>query len=171
MGRVVPDCIDHNACGPGLNWDDPLSRCGLYGRTVLLTLGRLACDEQYKGHDEILEVLPELAEEVPGVAYLVCGDGDDRSPLKRKAERLALSDRVVFAGYVPEDEKKEHCRLVDAFVMTGRGEGFGTVYLAAERGVPEGLAYFSEGRFRARWHRVVDEHLRGKVATAAAPTP
>jgi glycogen synthase len=37
----------------------------------------------------------------------------------------------VFAGFVPEEEKADHYRLADAFVMPGRGEGFGIVYLEA----------------------------------------
>ena len=38
---------------------------------------------------------------------------------------------MVFAGFVPEEEKADHYRLADAFVMPGRGEGFGIVYLEA----------------------------------------
>jgi glycosyltransferase involved in cell wall biosynthesis len=137
QGRVVPDCIDLDAYSPGPKRDALLERYGLLGRTLLLTFGRLSSDEQYKGHDEVLEVLPNLAEEIPDVAYLICGDGDDRPRLERKAERLGLSDRVVFAGYVPEEEKEDHYRLADAFVMPGRGEGFGIVYLEAMAcGVP-----------------------------------
>jgi glycosyltransferase involved in cell wall biosynthesis len=37
----------------------------------------------------------------------------------------------VFTGYVAEHEKADHFRLADAFVMPGRGEGFGIVYLEA----------------------------------------
>jgi len=102
-----------------------------------MTLGRLSSEEQYKGHDEILEVLSDLADEIPDVSYLVCGDGDDRPRLERKAEQLGVADRTVFAGYVPEEEKEDHYRLADAFVMPGRGEGFGIVYLEAMAcGVP-----------------------------------
>jgi glycosyltransferase involved in cell wall biosynthesis len=137
QGCVVPDCIDLNAYSPGPKRDALLERHGLRNRTILLTLGRLSSDEQYKGHDEVLEVLPGLAEEVPDVAYLVCGDGDDRSRLERKAKRLGVADRTVFAGYVPEEEKEDYYRLADAFVMPGRGEGFGIVYLEAMAcGVP-----------------------------------
>ncbi|WP_263808686.1 glycosyltransferase family 4 protein [Salinibacter sp.] len=131
QGHVVPDCIDLAAYSPGPKREALLERYGLRNQTILLTLGRLSSDEQYKGHDEVLEVLPNLAEEIPDVAYLICGDGDDRPRLERKAERLGLSDRVVFAGYVPEEEKEDHYRLADAFVMPGRGEGFGIVYLEA----------------------------------------
>src|SRR6185436_1074197 len=38
---------------------------------------------------------------------------------------------VVFTGYIPEEEKADHYRLADVFVMPGRGEGFGIVYLEA----------------------------------------
>ena len=137
QGHVIPDCIDLDAYSPGPKRDDLLNRYDLHGRTILLTLGRLSSEEQYKGHDEILEILPDLAEEVPDVSYLVCGDGDDRPRLERKAERLGIADRTVFAGYVPEEEKEDHYRLADAFVMPGRGEGFGIVYLEAMAcGVP-----------------------------------
>ena len=131
QGHVIPDCIDLDAYSPGPKRDDLLGRYGLHDRTILLTLGRLSSEEQYKGHDEILEVLPDLADEIPDIAYLVCGDGDDRSRLERKAERLGVADRTVFAGYVPEEEKEDHYRLADAFVMPGCGEGFGIVYLEA----------------------------------------
>jgi glycosyltransferase involved in cell wall biosynthesis len=42
-----------------------------------------------------------------------------------------LSTRVIFTGRIPESEKVDHYRLADAFVMPGRGEGFGIVYLEA----------------------------------------
>ncbi|PWT74379.1 MAG: glycosyltransferase, partial [Chloroflexi bacterium] len=38
---------------------------------------------------------------------------------------------VVFAGAIPEAEKVDYYNLADAFVMPGRGEGFGIVYLEA----------------------------------------
>ncbi|TQE98272.1 MAG: glycosyltransferase family 4 protein [Spiribacter salinus] len=131
QGHVVPNCIDRSPYGPGPKRTDLLARYGLHDRTILLTLGRLSADEQYKGHDEVLDLLPELSLEVPDIAYLICGDGDDRPRLQAKAECLGIADRVVFAGYVPEEDKPEYLRLADAFVMPGRGEGFGIVYLEA----------------------------------------
>ena len=78
-----------------------------------------------------LTLLPELAKEVPQIAYLIAGDGPDRSRLAAKAVQLGLGDRVAFAGRVPESEKAAYYRLSDAFVMPGYGEGFGIVYLEA----------------------------------------
>lgn len=130
-GRVVPNGVARAPYGPGPKPATLAERYGLAGRTVLLTLSRLPVQEKCKGHDEVLEALPALAEERPDLAYLICGDGGDRPRLEAKAQRLGLSGRVVFAGYVPEEEKADHYRLADAFVMPGRTEGFGIVYLEA----------------------------------------
>lgn len=130
-GTVVPNSVDLSDFGPGPKRPDLLDRYGLRDRTVLMTLARLSPEERYKGIDEVIEALPALAESVPDVAYLVCGGGDDRERLEAKARALGLADRVVFAGYVPEEDKADHFRLADAFVMPGRGEGFGIVYLEA----------------------------------------
>ena len=134
---VVPNSVDLSAYGAGPKRPDLAARYGLTDRTVLMTLARLSPSERYKGVDEVIEVLPRLAARVPDVAYLVCGGGPDRERLEAKAAETGVGDRVVFAGYVPEEEKADHYRLADAFVMPGRGEGFGIVYLEAlASGVP-----------------------------------
>src|SRR5207244_3811221 len=68
---------------------------------------------------------------MPDLMYLILGDGDDRLRLQEKARTLALDQHVKFGGFISEDEKADHYRLADAFVMPGRGEGFGIVYLEA----------------------------------------
>lgn len=128
---IVPPAIDLEAFRPGPKDAVLLDRYGLTGKTVLMTLGRLASDERYKGFDEILELLPTLSTEIPNVAYLIVGDGSDRPRLEKKARALGVHDRVVFAGVISEAEKADHYRLADAYVMPGWAEGFGIVYLEA----------------------------------------
>ncbi|WP_263792018.1 glycosyltransferase family 4 protein [Salinibacter sp.] len=130
-GTVVPNCIDCSKFGPGERPTYLEERYGLEDRTVIMTLGRLPVQKKRKGHDEVLEVLPDLVDDVPDLAYLICGDGPDRARLDEKARALGVQDRVVFAGYIPEEEKTDHYRVADAFVMPGRTEGFGIVYLEA----------------------------------------
>ena len=128
---ILPNCYDPMCYGPGLRPKYLLERYGLQGKTIVMTLGRLAANEQYKGFDEIMERLPTLAKQIPDIAYLIVGNGDDKQRLQTKAEKLGIADRVVFTGYIPEQEKADHYRLADAYVMPGRGEGFGIVYLEA----------------------------------------
>jgi glycosyltransferase involved in cell wall biosynthesis len=129
--RLLPNCVDTSLFTPGPADPALLARYGLQGREVLMTLARLAERERYKGVDEVLEAMPRLIGERPNLAYLVVGDGPDRSRLEQKAENLGLNGRVVFTGSIPEHEKAHHYHLADAFVMPGRGEGFGIVYLEA----------------------------------------
>ncbi len=102
-----------------------------------MSMGRLSADERYKGVDEVMELLPALTESFPDLAYMVVGDGSDRLRLEEKRRRLGLSERVIFTGFIAEAEKAKHYSLADAFVMPGRGEGFGFVFLEAMAcGVP-----------------------------------
>lgn len=106
-------------------------RHDLVGRTVLMTLARLPEFERYKGVDEILECLPVLRADDPLIAYLVVGDGEDRPRLEAKARALGVADHVRFVGYIEEADKPDYYRAADLFVMPGRGEGFGFVFLEA----------------------------------------
>jgi phosphatidylinositol alpha-1,6-mannosyltransferase len=135
--HVLPNAIDLARYGTAPKNPMLEQRYGLAGKRVLMTLGRLSADERYKGFDEVLELLPELLKSYSDLTYLIVGDGDDRDRLQRKAQSLGVTDRVVFAGYVAEPEKADHYRLADAYVMPGRGEGFGFVFLEAMAcGVP-----------------------------------
>lgn len=128
---VVPNAIHLEDYAPGPKPADLQARYDLHGKQVLLTLGRLHAAERYKGIDEILDLLPELAASNPDLRYLIAGDGDDRPRLQAKAIALGVAPRVIFAGQIPDAEKADHYRLADAFVMAGRGEGFGFVFLEA----------------------------------------
>jgi len=128
---ILPNAIDQSSYGVGPKSAKLLERYGLGGKTVLMTLARLSAEEQYKGFDEILELLPALARQIPQVAYLIVGDGDDRPRLAARARSLGVGERVIFTGFIPEAQKADHYRLADVFVMPGRGEGFGFVFLEA----------------------------------------
>jgi len=129
--HVIPCCVDAKRFGTGPKRDDLLRKYRLRGRTVMLTVARLVGQERGKGIDEVMESLTDIAREIPNISYLVVGDGPDRERLEEKAIALGVSNRVVFTGFIAEEEKADHYRLADAYVMPGRGEGFGIVYLEA----------------------------------------
>lgn len=129
--HILPNAIDLGRYGMGPKNPTLLQRYGLKDKVVLMTLGRLSHDERYKGIDEVLESLPALLKRQPNLAYLVVGDGTDRDRLERKVSALGISGHVMFTGYISETEKADHYRLADAYVMPGRGEGFGFVFLEA----------------------------------------
>jgi phosphatidylinositol alpha-1,6-mannosyltransferase len=128
---LMPNAIHLERYGVGAPGAEIVERHGLRGRKVIMTLARLSSFERYKGIDEVLEVLPGLVREEPTLTYLIAGDGDDRDRLERKCVELGVRDHVVFTGFVREHEKADYFRAADAFVMPGRGEGFGFVFLEA----------------------------------------
>jgi phosphatidylinositol alpha-1,6-mannosyltransferase len=128
---ILPNAITQKNYGVGGKSRKLIEHYNLKDKIVLMTLGRLSAEEKYKGFDEVMELLPELAKQIPDIAYLIVGDGDDRPRLEAKAKALGIKGRVVFTGFIPESEKADHYRLADVFVMPGRGEGFGFVFLEA----------------------------------------
>jgi glycosyltransferase involved in cell wall biosynthesis len=134
---ILPNCVDLAEFQLRPRNADLARRLDIDGRRVLLTLGRLAATEKLKGFDEVLEILPDLTRLYPDITYLIVGEGDDRSRLERKARELKGVARVVFTGYVSEEEKRDLYSLADVYVMPSRGEGFGIVLLEAmASGVP-----------------------------------
>ncbi len=129
---LLPNSIDLSRFVPATNKSSELlDRYGLRDKRVLMTLARLTSPARYKGVDEVLELMPELLKSDPDIAYMVVGDGSDLARLRTKAEELRVASHVVFPGRIDESEKVTHYQLADAFVMPGRGEGFGIVFLEA----------------------------------------
>jgi len=128
---VLPNAVHLERFGLGPKTEKLVERYRLKGKRVLLTLGRLMEEERYKGIDEVMELLPLLRKKISNLVYLIVGDGSDRVRLEKKADALGILDIVCFAGAISEEEKADHYRLADAFVMAGKGEGFGFVFLEA----------------------------------------
>jgi phosphatidylinositol alpha-1,6-mannosyltransferase len=129
--RVLPNTI-RGIFAPGPPAEALRARLQLGPGPVLLTVGRLAASERYKGHEQIFAALPALRAEFPGLVHLVAGDGDDRVRLEKRALELAGDPAAVrFLGYVPEADLPDLYRLADLFVMPSSHEGFGIVYLEA----------------------------------------
>jgi phosphatidyl-myo-inositol dimannoside synthase len=131
---LLPNAIHAERYGIREKRADLIARHRLEGKRVLLTVGRLAEEERYKGFDEVLEILHQLPEDV---VYMIAGGGNDAVRLQHKAAQLGAGSRVIFTGLFPEEEKRDLYALADVFVMPSRGEGFGYVFLEAlASGVP-----------------------------------
>lgn len=128
---ILPNAIDMERFYPAPKRGDLIRKHGLEGKKVLLTVARLASGERYKGIDEVIGVLSSILAQDKSLVYLVVGKGDDKERLEAKAESLGLDNRVIFTGYVSEQDKPAYYNLADAFVMPSSGEGFGIVFLEA----------------------------------------
>jgi len=95
---------------------------------VILTVGRIRSEENYKGHAIMLKVLRILDE---NYVWIVVGGGNHLFSLKNEAKKLGLDSRIRFVGCVDENKLPDYYNLCDCFVMPSKGEGFGIVFLEA----------------------------------------
>jgi glycosyltransferase involved in cell wall biosynthesis len=98
---------------------------------TLLSVCRLEASERYKGVDKVIEVLPVIALQVPGVQYVVVGGGSDLDRHKGLAQQMGVADRVHFTGFLNDEALTALYQECDVFVMPSAGEGFGFVFLEA----------------------------------------
>jgi len=75
-----------------------------------------------------------LRDSHPELRYLIIGDGPERGSLQQLAEQLGLTERVEFAGQLPNDEALARARGCSLFVMPSVDEAFGVAYIEAMAG-------------------------------------
>lgn len=99
---------------------------------VLVTVGGLV---ERKGFHRVIELLPELRKQFPGLVYLVVGgpspEGDMGAELKRQVAELGLVDAVRFMGPLAPERLREPLSAADVFVLSTRNEGWANVFLEA----------------------------------------
>jgi glycosyltransferase involved in cell wall biosynthesis len=129
---LLPNTFDEERFSPGPKSEALLQRYRLSKeQPVILTVARMEATEQYKGYENVLLALPEVLARFPEARYLIVGDGPDKRRLGALSKELRVQDKVIFAGYVPNEELPEHYNLCDVFAMPSKGEGFGIVFLEA----------------------------------------
>ncbi len=102
---------------------------------AILSVGRLV---RRKGFERIIEQIPRLIEDGTDVYYLICGTGPMEEKLRTQAEQLGVASRVIFSGYVSDEDLAGFYSACDIFALmtffdtTAKSiEGFGIVYLEA----------------------------------------
>lgn len=95
---------------------------------LVLLVGRLVYE---KGFQLALDALPGVIERVGGVRFLVAGSGTHEAELKAQAQKLGLTDRGVFLGWIGDDALHSLYRIADLCVVPSIYEPFGLVALEA----------------------------------------
>lgn len=127
--RVVPLCVEPARVE---KWESQGVLDSMQRRVpAAMIVGRMWSDQPGKGHDALIEAMPEVLEAIPDGKLWIVGQGDDAERLQRKAHGLGVSDSVVFHGRVSDEELSRLYRSAAVFAMPSQQEGFGLVYLEA----------------------------------------
>jgi len=101
---------------------------GLNDNAVVGSIGRL---EPRKGHDLLIQAMPELCMRVPSARLLIaghdpCGYG---VTLRRLIDRLGLREKVRLVGF--QTDVVSFLNALDVFAFASSSEGFGQVVIEA----------------------------------------
>ena len=92
---------------------------------LLISVGHLVAR---KGHHIAIEALPGLP---PKTRLIIAGQGPEAKTLRDLAERLGVSERVHFAGQIPNPDLADGYSAADALVLCSDREGWANVLLEA----------------------------------------
>jgi len=99
-----------------------LSRSG----PVVMSVGRFV---RYKGYEYLLEAALLVRQAMPGVHWVLVGDGELKRELENQVRLLGLEAQVHFTGW--RENITELLALCDLFVLPSLGEHFGRVLIEA----------------------------------------
>jgi glycosyltransferase involved in cell wall biosynthesis len=115
--RVVPNGVAIDSPDPPAPPDAAVPR-----RPTVLTLARL---DPQKG----LPYLLRAAAQLPGVSFVIAGEGAERASLEREARELGVSDRVAFIGF--RTDTPALVAAADVVVLPSLNEGLPLAVLEA----------------------------------------
>lgn len=89
------------------------------GELRIAFVGRLA---EEKNVDVLIEAFSMLPDSYDHVVLDISGDGELREALEQKAHDCGVADRVIFRGFVPDDQLPEVYQMADVFCQPGTAE-------------------------------------------------
>ncbi|MDR0198883.1 MAG: glycosyltransferase [Methanomassiliicoccaceae archaeon] len=122
--EIIPTGIDTSRFRPGGDGGKLRERYGLIDDNVALYVGRLSFE---KNIDVIVNALRYIGD----VKLLIAGKGPAKESLEEAAREAGVSDRIVFAGFVPDGELPQLYAAADIFVSASRFETQGLSVLEA----------------------------------------
>jgi len=97
------------------------------GKFIIGHIGRF---QQQKNHDFIVEIFFKLHELVPNSILILVGDGELKTSIENKVNKLGLSDSVIFTGI--RSDVPDILQAMDALLFPSFFEGLPGVVLEAQ---------------------------------------
>jgi glycosyltransferase involved in cell wall biosynthesis len=88
-----------------------------------VVVGTIARLFYLKGHDDLLDLAPDLCRQFPRLCFMWVGDGLLRRQFEERIAKMGLTDRFILTGLVPPAKIPELCNAMDVLVHPSRREG------------------------------------------------
>jgi 1,2-diacylglycerol 3-alpha-glucosyltransferase len=123
--EIIPVGVDIDRFNRNDRGDEIRKRHGLEGKKVLITVGRLSFEKKV---DLLITTMKRMDDDI---ALLICGKGPMDAEWRKLAADEGVTDRVVFAGFVPDDELISYYSCADIFITASKFETQGLTTLEA----------------------------------------
>jgi glycogen(starch) synthase len=127
---VVPNGVDTTRFDglAGLDLTNFRGRYALDSEKIVFYVGRVVHE---KGVHLLVEAMPRLLAQRPDVKLVVAGTGGTLGHCRHRADVLGLGDKVLFTGFIPDEDRDRLLRVADVAVFPSLYEPFGIVALEA----------------------------------------
>ena len=95
---------------------------------IVLFLGRITLQ---KGPDYFVHAAKKVLGHEKNVKFVIAGSGDMEPFIIEKAAELGIADKVLFAGFLNQDDVERAYKMADIYVMPSVSEPFGITALEA----------------------------------------
>jgi len=125
---IIPNGVDPDLVR--VDQPDPAIRAqfAMPDEKIVFFVGRMVRE---KGVQILLDSVPEILRSCPEAKFIIGGKGPMLDELKWKAQEMGIQDKVVFAGFVPDETRNQLLYWASATIFPSLYEPFGIVALEA----------------------------------------
>ncbi len=120
---TIPTGAKTDVFRPGIPSERIRERYGLEGKRVVVHVGRISYE---KDLDMVVRAMRNV-----DATLLIVGKGPAKQSIEDLVDELNLRDRVIFAGFVPDEELPQYYNMADVAVSASKFETQGLSILEA----------------------------------------
>jgi len=121
--RIVPTGIDMRRFSPNGDGQRIKKMYDIDGK-VAVHVGRMS-------YEKNIDVIVRAVADIDGLTLMIVGKGPAKDDLEKLVKELGMDDRVVFTGFVPDDDLPEYYAAADVAVSASKFETQGLSVLEA----------------------------------------
>ncbi len=126
---IIPNGVRYNDFSVELSTKEKKEHHKKYAaenEKIIAYIGRLVPE---KGVNILLGAVKPVLKKLPNTKFVVAGEGWHRNELERIARELKIEEKVLFTGYLPEEDFLPYFNVADILVVPSTYEPFGIVAL------------------------------------------